>query len=173
LLAGGRTDLFVRNFLQTAPDEFWIGTESGIYIYNSTSGKAINLQKKYNDPYSLSDNAVYTFCRDREGGVWSGTYFGGINYYSRELTPFKKYLPKIGENSLSGNVVREIAKDATGNLWVGTEDAGLNKLEAGTGKFVHFAPTDARGSISYSNIHGLLLKGDELWIGTFEHGLDV
>src|SRR6185503_6699845 len=27
--------------------------------------------------------------------------------------------------------------------------------------------------ISYTNIHGLLVTGNELWIGTFEHGLDV
>ncbi|MEO6327831.1 MAG: triple tyrosine motif-containing protein, partial [Ginsengibacter sp.] len=27
--------------------------------------------------------------------------------------------------------------------------------------------------ISYTNIHGLLITGNELWIGTFEHGLDV
>src|SRR5699024_8980288 len=36
----------------------------------------------------------------------------------------------------------------------------------------HFSPSKESGSISHSNIHGLLLTGDTLWIGTFEHGLD-
>lgn len=165
-------DLFVRNFLQTGPDEFWIGTEAGIFVYNSANGKVTNLRKKYNDPFSLSDNAVYTFCQDKEGGVWAGTYFGGINYYPKQYTPFKRFFPKVGENSLSGNVVREIRKDEEGNLWIGTEDAGLNKLSA-DGTFTNFLPSTAKGSLSYSNIHGLLLTGNELWIGTFEHGLDV
>ncbi|HEU4903101.1 MAG TPA: two-component regulator propeller domain-containing protein [Flavisolibacter sp.] len=172
LQQGHKTDLFVRSFLQTAPDETWIGTESGVFVYNNRTGKAINLGKKYNDPFSLSDNAVYTFCHDKEGGVWIGTYFGGLNYYPRQFTPFKKYFPKIGENSLSGNVVREIRKDSAGNLWIGTEDAGLNKLDA-NGRFTHYLPAGTRGSLCYSNIHGLLLRGHELWIGTFEHGLDV
>lgn len=167
------TDLFVRSFLQTGPDEFWVGAESGIYIYNRKSNKTVHLTKKYNDPFSLSDNAVYTFCRDKEGGIWSGTYFGGLNYYPTPHTPFRKFFPKPGENSLSGNVVREMQKDSEGNLWIGTEDAGLNKLEAKTGRFIHFGPDGSRSSLSYTNIHGLLLTGNELWLGTFEHGLDV
>jgi len=168
-----RTEIFVRNFVETGTDEIWIATESGIFIYNLKTGKFANLQKKYNDNYSISDNAVYTFCRDMEGGIWAGTYFGGVNYYPKPHTFFKKYFPKIGENSLSGNVVREIRQDNDGNFWIGTEDAGLNKLNNVTGKFDHFLPTGNKGSISYSNIHGLLVNGDELWIGTFEHGLDV
>ena len=74
---------------------------------------------------------------------------------------------------MSGYVVREIHQDNAGNLWIGTEDAGLNKLDTATGLFTHFQPTGAKGSISYTNIHGLLVNGNEVWIGTFEHGLDV
>jgi len=168
-----QTEIFVRNFIQTGDQEYWIATESGIFIYNMTSGKAINLHKMYNDPYSISDNAVYTFCRDKEGGIWAGTYFGGVNYYPKQYTPFKKYFPKVGENSLSGNVVREIHEDKYNNLWIGTEDAGLNKLNTSTQTFTHFQPGPSAASISYTNIHGLLLNDDELWIGTFEHGLDI
>ena len=168
-----RTEIFARNFVRTSENEYWIATESGIYIYNLITGSTTNLSKKYNDPYSISDNAVYTFCKDKEGGIWAGTYFGGINYYPKENLSFNKYFPKTRENSLSGNVVREIRQDNNGNLWIGTEDAGLNKLDTLTGTFTHFQPTGNKGSLSYMNIHGLLISGNELWIGTFEHGLDV
>lgn len=168
-----KTEIFARNFVQTSEDECWIGTESGIFIYNMKTTELINLRKKYNDPYSISDNAVYTFCKDKEGGIWAGTYFGGINYYPKQYNSFKKFFPKSGENSLSGYVAREIQQDNNGHLWIGTEDAGLNKLDTATGLFRHYQPTGANGSISYTNIHGLLVTGNELWIGTFEHGLDV
>jgi ligand-binding sensor domain-containing protein/signal transduction histidine kinase len=168
-----KTGIFVRNFIQTSDDECWIGTESGIFIYRLKEGKCINLSKRSNDPYSISDNAVYTFCKDQEGGIWAGTYFGGVNYYPKQYNLFKKFFPKSGENSLSGYVVREIHQDNDANLWIGTEDAGLNKWNAATGSFTHFLPTGETGSISYTNIHGLLVHGNELWIGTFEHGLDV
>jgi ligand-binding sensor domain-containing protein len=165
--------LFVRNFLQASENEIWIATESGIFIYNLSSREITNLQKKYNDPYSISDNAVYSFCKDKEGGIWASTYFGGMNYYPKPYTPFKKYFPVTNENSLSGNVIREIHQDKYGKIWIGTEDAGLNKFDTATGIFSHYQPTGKKGSISYSNIHGLLINEDELWIGTFEHGLDI
>jgi ligand-binding sensor domain-containing protein len=168
-----KTEIFARNFVQIRTHEYWIATESGIYIYNLLTGTAINLAKKYNDPYSISDNAVYTFCKDKEGGIWAGTYFGGVNYYPKQNISFEKHFPKTGENSLSGNVAREIRQDKYGDLWIGTEDAGLNKLDTATGLFTSFQPTGAKGSLSYMNIHGLLVTGNELWIGTFEHGLDV
>lgn len=168
-----KTEIFVRNFIKTNTDEFWIATESGIFIYNMKTGKTINLRKDYNNPYSISDNAVYTFCIDKEGGIWAGTYFGGINYYPKHSLTFQKYFPEEGKNSLSGNVVREIHEDKYGNLWMGTEDAGLNKFDKLTGLFTPFQPTGTREGISYTNIHGLLATGNELWIGTFEHGLDV
>ncbi len=168
-----KTEIFARSFVQTSEEECWIATESGIFIYNLKTGNAVNLHKEYNNPYSISDNAVYTFCKDKEGGIWAGTYFGGINYFPKHNLSFNKHFPENGKNSLSGNVVREIHQDAGGNLWIGTEDAGLNKFNPATDIFTSFQPTGAKESISYTNIHGLLATGNELWIGTFEHGLDV
>ncbi len=168
-----KTAIFIRDIVKYANDEYWIATESGIFIYNTATKSFNNLKKKFEDPYSLSDNAVYTLCRDKEGGVWAGTYFGGVNYYSRQSTIFQKYYPNNSESSISGNVVREICEDHAGNLWIGTEDAGLNKLNLATGKVTQFKPTGDPKSIAYSNIHGLLLIGNELWIGTFDHGLDI
>lgn len=168
----GQKNLYIRSIQQTAPDEFWLGTESGIFIYNLKTKACQHLQKDYSNSYTINDNAVYTFCRDREGGVWIGTYFGGLNYLPTQRTPFTKYYPKKGENSLSGNVVREIKKDQYGNLWIGTEDAGLNKIDS-SGTITHFEPDNTSGSISFFNIHGLLVTGNELWIGTLQHGLDV
>ena len=168
-----KTEIFVRNFVQTADNEFWIATESGIFIYNAAGGDVINLQKKYNDPYSISDNAVYCFVKDKEGSIWAGTYFGGVNYFSKQNTRFNKFFPTPGKNSLSGNVVREIHEDQTGNLWIGTEDAGLNKFDTVTKLFTHFQPEGNAKSISSTNVHGLFVNGNELWIGTFENGLDI
>ena len=36
-----------------------------------------------------------------------------------------------------------------------------------------FKPTGESGSIAYSNIHGLLVSGNDIWIGMFDHGLDI
>lgn len=168
-----KTTVYVHDIKKYSADEFWLATESGIFIFNSSTKKFINLKKKLLDPYSLSDNAVYTLCKDMEGGMWAGTYFGGINYYSKEYAVFQKYFPDNSANAISGSVVREICKDHFGNLWIGTEDAGLNKLNTATGTITQYKPTGENNSIAYTNVHGLLATGNNLWIGTFEHGLDV
>ena len=168
-----QAELFVRNFVQSANNEYWIATESGVYVYNLVTGEFTNLQKSHNDPYSLSDNAVYSLGIDQEGGIWAGTYFGGLNYYPKQYTPFEKFFPQQSENSISGNAVREICQDKYGNIWIGTEDAGLNKLDPESGVFTHFGPSNTETGLSYKNVHSLLARGNELWIGTFEHGLDV
>lgn len=168
-----RTEVYGRDFAYYGGDEYWIATESGIYIYNLKDGSYRNLRKNYSDPYSISDNAVYTFCKDKEGGIWAGTYFGGVNYYPHQYTSFQKFFPDNTPNTISGNAVREICGDGYGNLWIGTEDKGLDKLNLKTGKITTYLPTGSPNSISYTNIHGLLVVGNELWIGTFEHGLDV
>jgi len=168
-----KTEIFARDFVQTSETEYWMATESGIFIYNAATGQTINLKKQYNNPYSVSDNAIYTLFQDKEGGIWAGTYFGGVNYFPKQYATFEKYYPGYNDYSLSGNAVREICEDAYGHIWIGTEDAGLNKLDKRTGLFRQYKPSGSSRDISYSNIHGLLAKGNELWIGTFEHGLDI
>jgi len=168
-----KTDIYARDCMQMAENEYWIGTETGIYIYNTTDRRTIRVKKEYDDSYSISDNVILTFCKDREGGLWIGTYFGGLNYYPKQFTTFEKYFPEYSKPSISGNAVHEICKDHLGNLWVGTEDGGLNKIDPVNNVFTSFKPTCTKTSIAYHNIHGLLATGDSLWVGTFMHGLDI
>lgn len=153
--------------------EYWLGTEAGLYIFDLTGSNVVHVQKQYSNPYDLTDNIISSIYKDREGGTWLGTYFGGINYYSQPYNNFRKYFPQPGINSLSGNIIHEICKDQYNQLWVGTEDAGLNQLDIKTGRITHYLPQHGPGHIAYRNIHGLCADGDKLWIGTYEHGLDV
>lgn len=168
-----KTTIFVRDILKSAENEYWIATETGIFIYHSDTNTFTNLKKKYQDSYSLNDNAIYALCKDKEGAIWAGTFFGGINYYDKQNASFIKYFPGSSEHPIIGNAVREICKDQFGNLWIGTEDGGLNKISASTGKLQNFRPTGKKNSIAYTNIHGILADGNYLWIGTFEHGIDM
>lgn len=168
-----KTDIYARDFMAINDEDYWIATESGIFIYNFRTNKHSNLRHKFNDPYSISDNAAYTLAKDREGGIWVGTYFGGINYYPKPYNAFEKFFPQEGKGNLSGYAIREICGGAGDYLWIGTEDGGLNKFNQKNGTFEHFKPTGNPNSISHTNIHGLLAVDNELWIGTFERGLDV
>jgi signal transduction histidine kinase/ligand-binding sensor domain-containing protein/CheY-like chemotaxis protein len=166
-------NILIRTTYMLNNEEIWIGSESGIYIYNLKTGYVTNLQMVRTDPFSISNNAIRTITKDKEGGVWIGTFYGGVNYLAQENKPFEKFYPTGLPGALSGNVVREIRADSYGNIWVGTEDAGLIKLDHQTWQFSSFTDGNNHVNIDSRNIQGLLVDDDDLWIGTFDNGIFV
>jgi len=173
LHSNANTAIYVRDIIAAGDRKYWIATESGIYIYSPGADTMVNLKKRTGDPYAIADNAVYVLCKDNQGGIWAGTYFGGLNYFSKQDARFEKYYPQQGMDAVSGDAVSRIMPDRQGNLWIGTEDAGINKFDPKTGHFTHYAATGKSGSISYPNIHGLLPVGNQLFIGPYLHGMEI
>lgn len=140
--------------------------KGGVYTYDKNTKESRHFTHDPSDDYSLSDNAIYSICKDKEGGIWIGNYFCGIDYYPNQYATFEKYYPITGKNSLSGKVVREFCEDEEGNLWIGTVDGGLNKFNT---KTKQFTPLNLSGL--HYNIHALSLDHNTLWIGTYSKGL--
>ncbi len=168
----GDNAIFVRDICKGNNGDYWVATESGVYIYNPNIKKCWHLGKRADDPYAMTDNAVYKVCKDKSGGMWLGTFFGGLNYCSLENARFRKYYPIVGQNSISGYAVRELVPDRDGQLWIGTEDAGLNRFDPQRQLFKHY-PTTGENALSYPNIHGLLAVGNDLLVGPFHRGLEI
>lgn len=159
-------DAYVRDLKFKSDRELWAATESGLYICNLETGSVTHLTaSEQNDSYALADNALYALCRDSEGGMWIGSYFGGVNYYPRQWTYFEKFYPCDALPHF-GRRVRELCESNDGTLWIGTEDKGLFHFDPATRQIVPFLPDTL-----YHNIHGLCLDGDDLWVGTFSAGL--
>lgn len=136
------THTFTR-FAAAMDDEIYAGTYDGLYVINEKTRSVRHFRQSLSDPSGLSDNIIYSLYRDREGGLWIGTMYGGVSYLPRNTFMFRKYLPRPGHNSFSSRRVRELTCDAKGNLWIGTEDAGLNVLAAGKGKVARYPLPEA------------------------------
>ncbi|MGM9767401.1 MAG: two-component regulator propeller domain-containing protein [Candidatus Cryptobacteroides sp.] len=165
------TEMLVNDFFRVhafySENELWAGTESGLYILDLSTGTKVHIKSpEQANEFSLSDNAVYSLCRDSEGGIWIGTFFGGVNYYPPRYTRFDKYWPH-DEYRFFGKRVREFCKDASGRLWIGTEDKGLFYIDNGSAEICRY-PDSRVGT----NIHGLCADGDKLWVGTFSGALN-
>lgn len=159
-------DEYVRSCYVDGQDQLWIGTENGIFIINTLTMATHHITaNNILDPYSLSDNAIYAICRDHEDGMWIGSYFGGVNYYSPQSSVFQKTYPNESTPTV-GKRIREICPGLPGTLWVGTEDKGLFIYDTATSEIRAFTHPNL-----YHNIHGLCKIGNELWVGTFSGGL--
>lgn len=157
--------LYVRRISRSDNGELWIGTESGLFIYHPQSHQHENLRHINGDNFSISDNAIHAVYQDREGGMWLGTFFGGVNYYIKPYSLFEKYYPVQGANSIRGKSISEFC-EVDGHIWIGTEDAGLHRFDPVTRTFVN-------GFLPATNIHALMHDNDELWVGSFTEGLYV
>lgn len=163
--------MFVTDILCPRPDEIWVGTSSGIYIHDRTSGLTTHMKPNFADRRSLSSYMVYAITQDKDGGLWIGTHAGGVNYLPENHTNFENFYPTSGTNEISGKIVRDMGEDSKGNIWIATEDKGLNKYDPRTGRFEHY--TADNGKIESNSITAFAAHKHLLMAGYLGKGLDV
>ncbi|MDR2921204.1 MAG: response regulator [Tannerella sp.] len=166
-------DIYVRTIIPYTAGTYWIASESGIYIYNLLDKSIVNIRKSLTNEYTIADNAAYSLTKDREGGIWIGSFFGGINYLPKNHNHFTYYIGGKTHTGMLGNTVREIVPDQYGNLWLGTEDNGINCFNPKDNTMVNYSLLNTERKLTATNIHGLFADGDTLWVGTFNKGIEL
>lgn len=110
-----------------------------------------------------------SWLKDREGGVWIGSYYDGLFY----LPPRQRtFLTVDGMDDDAPAIVRPIVQCGDGTVYVGTENKGLFQLKH-IDRELQLSPVDMRlkGLPVCTNIQALASHGDSLWIGTFGEGV--
>ena len=161
----GMTDgnIFAHAFMQVADNEWWIGTDTGIYVLRD--GEFVqHFCFSADDPMSISDDHVFAIMKDSKGGIWVGTEKGGVNY----CPPTSDRINLVYTGSrfpwLSGRHVTAIAEDKDGKIWVGTDDGGL---------CVMGDDYNIKLNLSSNRVTDLMFRGDNLWVATYTGGLNV
>lgn len=160
-----------RKILKVGKEELWIGTESGLYIYNEKEQTLDHFSQSLSERTALSSNAVRSLCEDKEGGVWIGTYMGGVNYTTTEQNFITQFTPSIAQGALHGFVIRDFVEDSDGNLWIGTEDSGLYHFDKSSREFTQWNIDN--GKLPWHNVSALMLDSDKLYIGMPMHGICI
>lgn len=162
----------VRSIIEYKPGVLLLASDDGLTFFDTKTCQYHTVKSNPSNSSGINDDYVHSLFIDKEGGLWIGTYFGGINYSSPAAKNFEHYNPSIGENYFPGKIVGVMTEDETGNLWIGTDDAGVIFFDRQKNSFRQYLPQKGRNSLSYQNIHALLCDKDKLWIGTYSGGLD-
>lgn len=155
------------------PGILLIGSDDGLAYFDTKTGKAEVMTATELKNSSLSNKFIYPIYKDREGGVWVGTYYGGVNYAAPIKGMINGYTHSDYSNSVGGNIISCFCEDPDGNIWIGSDDGGLSYFNTQNKTFRNYLPDPSRNSLSYHNIHALFLDNDNLWIGTYSGNLNI
>ncbi len=160
----------IHSLYEYSPGILYIGSDGGMTRYDVNTRKAQYFLPNELNSHSLNNQFIYPIMRDNEGGLWVGTYYGGVNYSSPRSSVFSSYAPSSFRNSIHGQIISRFCEDSQGRIWIGSDDGGLSCLDPRNDwQFTHYE----KDGLSTRNVHALCTRGDELWIGTYTQGIDV
>lgn len=165
----------VRDFVEDNFGNIWFGTFTGLNKYNPTSNQ-FEVYARNPLPGSMTHSSVFPVYKDRQGTIWLGTYYGGVNYFNPETDIFTVYAANNSRNDcLNYPFVGNMVEDKDNNIWICTEGGGLNFFDRKTKKFTYFMADENRNSIAHNNLKAIAYSPErnKLYIGTHTGGLSI
>ena len=156
----------VRALYKDDEGNIWIGTNTGLYIYN---GQTKHFRHFNSNNSQLSHNTIRSFYQDKSGSMWIGTYdglnrFNGIKFESYNLKGH--YKPEIANNLILAIVP---VQENDSLLLVGTE-TGLCFFNKYNTNF--YCINTQNSSLSNEVIKSIYIGNNKYWLGT-DYGLNV
>jgi len=149
--------------------EFWIGTETGIIVYDeSINGIYSSIVESNYDSHAISASYVTCLGKDNENNIWTGSFYKGVNLWQNKNNAYAIYYPNPSETSISGQIIRSIVADAGDILWIGTEDGFLDEFDVKTKNVVNHPLLNKN-----LNIQDVMLHDGNIWVSMYGDGIAV
>lgn len=159
----------ITDLLITQTNNFWIGTNNGLYRYRN------NIQVKCSDRFANKEiKDISTLHLDQNGTLWAGTLQQGL--FRIDTTNAKiidQYFNSAYDNfALSGNHVQYINTDEKGNLWVSVWGKGVDYACLKKFRFYHHVTKEEAVLAEVDNfIRSVIQVNNEFWCGTQSNGI--
>lgn len=109
-VAGSPAD--IRMFFEDVDGTMRVGSTEGAYIYRNGA-----LEKDTAVTSQLPDIVVHTMVRDRQGGLWVGTFGKGVTVFDKSGKRINAYTT---DNGFPSNAVNALLCDSRGRIWAAT-----------------------------------------------------
>lgn len=158
-------------------NQLWVATEFGGIVIIDLSQSMFNTHNKIqtiqsgDNEYCLNNSTVRCLFQDSHQNIWAGTWGGGVNFLSSDITLFKSYSysPCQPGSNLNAHIASSVCLDTQRTLWVGTDGGGINVLKDGKRIATY---TEENGSLSGNSVQTALCdQQGNLWFGIFNGGI--
>jgi signal transduction histidine kinase/ligand-binding sensor domain-containing protein len=159
----------------TDDERLIIHDEQGLSVFNTKTGIFEDISK--NPVWSkFAHSNVGAISIDHHKRYWLSVNGAGLYVFDRNGQFIKSYLDeKNSDNTLSSKKhIVSLYCDRNDNTWAGTDDAGFFIVSLALQKFNLVNMHSGTGNIISSDfIKCFLKKGDLLWMGTFDKGINI
>lgn len=132
--------------IEYSPGVMMLGTDHGLVNFNAKYRSFEQVDNGItNRNGRLNDKFIHSILKDRDGGIWIGTYFGGINY----LSPLSSLFTLIETGEGCGRIISKFCEGPGGNIWIGSDDGGLSFYNPRTGDYRHVVIDERNPATQY------------------------
>ena len=164
-ISPGKDINHIHSIIHSGSRLFFVGSDDGLLRFDTLTGERQLYTNDRTNPGSISNQYVYPLLIDREGGLWAGTYYGGVNYVSPNVSKILSVSLSQEVKAPEDYIASCFCEDPDGSIWIGSDNGGLFRYYPSSRKLVrHPLP-------KVFNIHALLRDGDYLWVGTYSDDL--
>lgn len=164
------TSQLVVNCLFSYGSYLWIGTQSGLYCYNTQDQFYTHHQHDPRNAHSISSDYITDISKNSSGDIIVGTR-NGVNIYRRNQV-FETFIKENNNRSLNDNIVNKLFVDEDDNIWVGSDFGGVNIMAPQHLSFAYSLQGYEKGS---PNIISAVLEDGEgnILVGIVDGGLAI
>ena len=162
----------IHDIVAYGPDEILVASDNGVGIFQIEEGVIRSGDKHKPRVLPVANELVYKAYKDREGGLWLGSYFYGAEYFPPMQHNFRFYGCDNCSSSGKGRIIKALSEGEKGIIWVGTDDDGVYTVNTLTGEVKPFRTAADIGASQYI-VSDLLYDGNQLFVATYERGLEV
>ena len=157
--------LSINYFLEMDDDDFLVGTESGIKVFNINDQSVKDFKSYFNSKEDYFESLyIYCFYLDSDSCLWVGTRNDGLYIYDIKSDEVVDVAKEYGIPNLTHAVVRGIEIDKYDNLWVAT-NIGLCRINLNDKTHVFYnSEKRNRKSLPYDDLFDLMLADDMLYV---------
>lgn len=153
--------------------KIWYGSFSGLFCFDPTTGqtKHISIPAILD---GLSHSSIFSVFCDRQGSVWAGSYYGGVNYFTPDHEgSFNFDYGSLSPQGLYHSFIIDMVYDRDGNLWLGTDGGGVTCVDSDWNLRQQLSTLSGPNSLRQNNVKAMAYDqaSGRIFIGTHLGGL--
>ncbi len=133
------------------------GGAYGLFLVDKNTLEVYPLDVRAGEYGGLSHAYVTSLCKDRNGDLWVGTFYGGVNYFNQYNLRFD-FVRSIE----AAGVIGEGVEDANGVVWFGMKGGGLLAYDMKTrtqrNYWIEGKP------MLYGNVKSVIRQGTDIYL---------